>query len=179
MIIELINFKTRGIIRKILLEERVAYMDKKDILLKEIDLIQNCIERMAKNSFVVKGWLISLLAVMLALLPEKFSIKYLSIAGFLSIICFWYLDGFFLKTETLYRWKYEWVTKNRLSCDDYTFDLNPYNVNMWLPNIDGTGKKEPSIFGKMISKTMFPLYVPLSAIMMLLFFNSILFVNPL
>lgn len=25
-------------------------------LFKEIDLIQNCIERMAKNSFMIKGW---------------------------------------------------------------------------------------------------------------------------
>ena len=38
---------------------------------KEIDLIQSCITRMAQNSFMVKGWFVSLYAVVLALLPEK------------------------------------------------------------------------------------------------------------
>ena len=38
---------------------------------KEIDLIQSCINRMAQNSFQVKGWTVALFAVILALLPEK------------------------------------------------------------------------------------------------------------
>ena len=149
-------------------------MEKKDILLKEIDLVQNCIQRMAKNSFVVKGWLISLFTIIVALLPEKFDIRYLSIAGFLSVMCFWYLDGFFLKMETLYRWKYEWVIKKRLLCDDYMFDLDPYNKDMWLPNCGGGTKKEPSILAKMISKTLIPLYFPLSVAMLFLFLKALL-----
>lgn len=143
-------------------------MKKEDILLKEIDLIQNCIQRMAKNSFVVKGWLVSLFAVIVALLPEKFDITCLSISGFLTVMCFWYMDGFFLKIETLYRWKYEWVIKKRLSCDDYKFDLNPYNENMWLADSKGNTKREPSILAKMFSKTLIPLYFPLSVGMLFL-----------
>ena len=50
---------------------------KQEILYKEIDLIQSCINRMAQNSFVVKGWLIALVAVVLALLPEKFNLIFL------------------------------------------------------------------------------------------------------
>lgn len=46
---------------------------------KEIDLIQSCITRMAQNSFMVKGWFVSLYAVVLALLPEK-------------LICFCYVQ---------------------------------------------------------------------------------------
>ena len=41
---------------------------------KEIDLIQACITRMAQNSFMVKGWFVSLYAVVLALLPEKINL---------------------------------------------------------------------------------------------------------
>ena len=41
---------------------------------KEIDLIQSCITRMAQNSFMVKGWFVSLYAVVLALLPEKINL---------------------------------------------------------------------------------------------------------
>lgn len=148
-------------------------MDRNEVLLKEIDLIQNCIQRMDKNSFLVKGWLISLFTVIIALLPEKFDIKYLSAAGFLSTLCFWYLDGFFLKMETLYRWKYEWVLKNRLICDDYKFDLDPYNKNMWIEHTSETTKREPPILKKMFSKINLPLYAPLLAVMLALFLNTI------
>jgi hypothetical protein len=73
------------------------------ILCKEIDLIQACISRMAQNSFMVKGWLITLIAVVLALLPENFDIRRLSIVGVVITSCFWYLDASFLRIEILYR----------------------------------------------------------------------------
>ena len=41
-----------------------------DEMHKEIDLLQSCIYRMAKNSFMIKGWFVSIYAVILALLPE-------------------------------------------------------------------------------------------------------------
>ena len=109
-------------------------MQNKDILEKEIDLIQACINRMAQNSFMVKGWMISLIAVMVALLPEKLGldIKVLCIVAFAVTICFWYLDGYFLKTEQLYRWKYAWVIKNRPNTLEYVYDLDPHNSKTWI-----------------------------------------------
>ena len=71
--------------------------EKKEIMYKEIDLIQNCITRMAQNSFMVKGWLISLVAVVFALLPEKFDIYILCVVGCVIVLVFWYLDAFSLK----------------------------------------------------------------------------------
>ena len=41
-------------------------MDK-DELFKEIDLIQGCINRMAQNSFMLKGWAVTLAAGIFAL----------------------------------------------------------------------------------------------------------------
>jgi len=40
-------------------------------LLKEIDLIQSCIKRMAQNSFIVKGWMLSLITIVLTLCLAK------------------------------------------------------------------------------------------------------------
>jgi len=45
-------------------------MDKKEILHKEIDLVQNVINRMANNSFLLKGWLITLIVGVLALTSD-------------------------------------------------------------------------------------------------------------
>lgn len=145
---------------------------RREVLNKEIDLIQACIARMANNSFLVKGWLITLMAVVLALLPKTFNIKILCIVGFVACGCFWYLDGFFLKMEKLYRWKYEWVIRNRLEVDSFCYDLNPYNTKMWIDNSDGTHKIEPSIIKIMFTKTLTPLYFPIILTVILIFINS-------
>ena len=143
-----------------------------EILIKEIDLIQSCINRMAQNSFVVKGWTITLVAVVLALLPEKVDMQMLSIIGVIATLCFWYLDAFFLKMERLYRWKYEWVIEKRTNSDKFYYDLNPYNEKMWLPDKSGKARKEPCVFRTMFTKTLTPIYVPLVLISILFFTKS-------
>lgn len=147
-------------------------LSKEEILNKEIDLIQSCINRMAHNSFVIKGWLVSLIAVVLTLLPENFNIRILCIIGILITICIWYLDGFFLKVERLYRWKYDWVISKRLDTNEYMYDLNPYNNKMWLPNKDGSNKKIPNEKDVMLSKTLVPIYIPTILVIIFVFINS-------
>ncbi|MFR7994557.1 MAG: hypothetical protein ACLU6S_07195 [Clostridium sp.] len=144
----------------------------KEILNKEIDLIQGCINRMAHNSFIVKGGLVSLITVILTLLPEDFNIRILCIVSILITICTWYLDGFFLKVEKLYRWKYEWVIAKRLNTTEYMYDLNPYNKKMWLPNKNGSNKKAPNILEVMFSTTLLPIYVPTIIVVIFVFINS-------
>jgi hypothetical protein len=86
---------------------------------KELDLIQDIIKRMAQNSFQ-KAWLIAILAVMVAFEREaiftgaggnKGIAIMLNCFLFLPVLCFWYLDAFFLSTERLYREVYEWVVR--------------------------------------------------------------------
>ena len=148
-------------------------VQQNEILFKEIDLIQSCINRMAQNSFVVKGWTITLVAVVLALLPEKVDMWMLSIIGILATLCFWYLDAFFLKMERLYRWKYEWVIKKRANSDKFYYDLNPYNEKMWLPN-DENPRKEPCVLKIMFTRTLIPIYIPLVFISLLFLIKSFL-----
>lgn len=123
---------------------------------KEIDLIQSCIARMARNSFMLKGWYISLLAIVISILVgKKIQIQYVGIFVFILTLVFWGLDAFFLKTETLYRWKYEWVIRERLNQNfDYLYDLNPYNKQMWLD----INNKDSCLVKYMFSKTLIPLY---------------------
>lgn len=65
---------------------------------KEIDLIQSCITRMAQNSFMIKGWFVSIYAVILALLPEKVKSVYLIATRDLSNL---WLQFFYLKIKGL------------------------------------------------------------------------------
>ncbi len=137
--------------------------DKKEIMFKEVDLIQSCITRMAQNSFIVKGWLVTLITAVLTLLPVKNDVGLICLICAISTFCFWFLDAFFLKAEKLYRMKYEWVIKNRMISDDYMFDLNPYNSEMWVKDSNDSFKA-PKLIDVMVSKTLLPLYMLLLGI---------------
>lgn len=95
-------------------------------LYKEIDLIQTCIARMANNSFLIKGWLLTLIAVVSALLGENIELYVLSLILVVPLICFWFLDAYYLRCEQKYRKLYVWVIENRIkNNNEFLYDLNP------------------------------------------------------
>jgi len=98
-----------------------------EIIHKEIDLIQACINRMAHNSFLIKGWALTIITVVLALTEKNIDPIYLCLVIFIPLISFWYLDAFFLQTEKMYRKMYEWVLQSRPKNElEYLYDLNPH-----------------------------------------------------
>ena len=113
-------------------------MNNKDVLLKEIDIIQSCISKVEQNSFIVKGWSISIVAVILALSPEDLNHRFLSVALAVVTLSFWFLDAFFLRV-----------------------DMNPYNPSMWRLAVGGRPRKKPWIVGVMFSPTLLVVYLPL------------------
>lgn len=139
-----------------------------EILLKEIDLIQSCINRMAQNSFIIKGWAISLNGIILGIFFDKEQPVLAPIVCLISVLCFWYLDAFFLRTEKMYRWKYEWVITERLKTKKYAYDLNPYNHEMWLKVKNKKGnlisKKKPCIISIMGTQTLLPMYIAIISV---------------
>ncbi|MBU6197460.1 MAG: hypothetical protein KGO93_07860 [Cyanobacteria bacterium REEB446] len=109
-------------------------MDK-EVLHKEIDLIQSCISRMASNSFLIKGWTISLIGVVLALI-DKQSLASVILLLILPVLSFWFLDAYFLRTERQYRELYKWVLdKRNLNSCEYLYDLNPDRFSDRVSNI--------------------------------------------
>ena len=125
-------------------------------LYKEMDLIQGCISRMADNSFRLKEWYISLIALaVVVMLGQQFELNVVGLFLLGVTIVFWGLDAFYLKMETLYRWKYEWVIVKRKAGEcSHLYNLDPYNKNMWI-NADG---KREQFIGFIFSKTLTPLY---------------------
>ena len=95
----------------------------KEYMLKEIEIIQDIIKRMAFNSFMIKGWAITLVVVSLLL---KGTDKYQIWIAFIPLFVFWFLDAYFLWQERLYRKLYDWVVNNRLETDEYLFDMDAY-----------------------------------------------------
>jgi len=157
----------------------------KENLHKEIDLIQECIKRMASNSFLLKGWAVSLVAVVLSLSEKNVSPYFLGLVVLVPLISFWYLDAFFLYTEKLYRKMYEWVITERPKSNvEKMYDLNPHRfkndlkINKWnkkTKQMEDTGKNE-SVWTVMWSVTLRYFYfITISLvvlILMLLFINQ-------
>lgn len=73
-----------------------------------LEMIQGVINRMGGNSFLLKGWAVTLLAGLLALDISKPEDGCARIA-YLPIILFWVLDSYFLYQERSFRKLYDAV----------------------------------------------------------------------
>src|SRR5436309_15095253 len=69
--------------------------------LEHLKMIQAAIARMAQNSFVTKGWSVTLVTATLALTvtEKQHALVLLSIVPALA---FWFLDAFYLRQERLF-----------------------------------------------------------------------------
>ncbi len=70
--------------------------------LKHLELIQGVINRLATNSFQLKGWAVVLVAAILVILAREGRLDAACIA-LAPVLVFWGLDGYFLWQERRYR----------------------------------------------------------------------------
>lgn len=127
-------------------------MEKK---LKHLEFIQNAINRMANNSFIIKGWCITLAAGLIALLEKKDIYKCYIAFSFLPLLFFWFLDAFFLKTERQYRRLYADISKKGKKEIDFSMDITPYK----------------ECYGEaLFSRTLLPFYLSLMGIVLVIIF---------
>jgi len=120
---------------------------------KHLDYIQNVVNRMAANSFLLKGWSVTLVAGLLALsFAANQKIAFISIC-FVPVIVFWVLDGYFLWQERRFRDLYNQVRVK--DTNEIDFDMNPQPAatpgNTWL--------------AAMVSKTLLIFYLALIVVM--------------
>lgn len=69
---------------------------------KHLEFIQNVINRMANNSFLLKGWTVTLVAALFALAAQNTN-PWFGVLAFLPTIAFWILDAYYLRQERLFR----------------------------------------------------------------------------
>ena len=94
----------------------------KEYMLKEIDIVQDIIKRTAHNSFMIKGWAITLVVATLLLKGTRYQV----FIAFIPLLVFWFLDAYFLWQERMYRKLHDWIISNRLKTDEHLLDLNAY-----------------------------------------------------
>lgn len=99
--------------------------DRAKILIEELKILQGVINRMAQNSLECKKWTLALAVGVLSLKIEAISNSYgLCFLGVL-LLCFWFLDAYYLMQERSFREQYQWLIKNRLKTDERLFEVFP------------------------------------------------------
>lgn len=118
--------------------------------LKHLEFIQNAINRMAQNSFLLKGWSITLVGGLLALSFKEMSHLYIAISV-VVLLFFWVLDSYYLRQERLFIKLYNHVRDMRGKVTDFSMDIRPF-------------RKEVGWFGCWLSTTMNLFYGGLLAV---------------
>ena len=128
--------------------------------LKHLEFIQGVINRLATNSFQMKGWSVVLVAAILVLLARESRLEaaYIALA---PILVFWALDGYFLWQERLYRALYNHVRTLEECQIDFSMDTT-------CPKM----RYSRSWWGAAFSRTLLGFYGALAALIVVLAVNA-------
>lgn len=110
-----------------------------------LGFIQSIIMRMGTNSFMIKGWGVTLVAAIFAL-SSKDSNKSLVLLAYFPVFMFWFLDAFILHQEKLFRKLYEEVAAGNITSNDFTL------------RTDGVKYSAPRIYEVFFSRTLILFY---------------------
>jgi len=97
-------------------------MDRMEAKLKHLEMLQAIISRMAHNSFLLKGWAVTLVAALFALAAKDANPWFIWLALY-PVSVFWALDAWFLRQERLFRCLYDKVREK--APNQINFDMNP------------------------------------------------------
>lgn len=95
-----------------------------DHLVKHLEFIQGIVNRLAANSFQLKGWSVFIVAAILGVgsLERTAGITLLAV---LPVLVFWGLDGYYLWQERLFRLLYDHVRVKPPVDADFSMDPTP------------------------------------------------------
>jgi hypothetical protein len=100
--------------------------------LKHLEFIQAVIARQANNSFLIKGWGLTVAGAFYAFAANRLNWR-IALVGLLPALTFWGLDAYFLRQERLFRCLYDAVRKAEIPVDLFCMNPrdHPHNVKSW------------------------------------------------
>lgn len=103
---------------------------------KHLEFLQNVITRMNSNSFLIKGWTITLVSALFALAANDANVNYV-LVSYIAIPVFWILDGFYISQERQYRNLYAVVAAKKEDAIDFSMDASDFNKGdrTWIAGI--------------------------------------------
>jgi hypothetical protein len=93
--------------------------------IKHLEFIQAIVTRLSGNSFLIKGWAITVAAAFYAYVATHLNWR-VALVALLPSCAFWYLDSYFLWLERLFRCLYNDVRKAEVATEPFSMDTRPY-----------------------------------------------------
>ncbi len=100
--------------------------------IKHLEFIQAVVTRFATSSFLIKGWVLTIAAAFFALLANKLN-SGVATVGLVPLLAFWFLDGYFLWQERLYRMLYDDVRRPTSAVEPFSMNVSPYLARTTWP----------------------------------------------
>ncbi|MFZ3054375.1 MAG: hypothetical protein WA091_00075 [Minisyncoccales bacterium] len=100
--------------------DKMTKQQRLEVLSKEASIIQSIIKRKSTDSFMIKGWTVTLIVATLILQGEKLQV----LVAFIPLLSFWFLDAYYQQQMSMYKKLYQWDITNRINTDEYLFDMN-------------------------------------------------------
>ena len=122
--------------------------------IRYLEMIQGIINRMAGNSFALKGWAVTLISGIFVLAGKDTDIMYFLVA-YIPVVVFWFLDAYYLLQERLYRALYEKVRRIN----------NEKDIDFSLKATSNEFESDKNCFCScLFSKTILGFYAPLAVV---------------
>lgn len=128
--------------------------------IKYLEMIQNIIQRMTNNSFLMKGWTVTLIVAVFVLSDKAMNPNYFWIA-YVPVIVFWFLDSYYLLLERRYIFLYNEVRNRDEKID---FDLSISGITY-----KKVGDSKYKITRCILSISEVGFYFPLGLIMLIIY----------
>lgn len=120
---------------------------------KHLEFIQNVVNRLAGNSFSIRGSSVTLVSALFALAAKDANPLYAVIAG-LPALCFWGLDAYYLRQERLFRGLYDQVRAPPSAAD-------PANPSTDEFSMDTSRVTRPGWLRTALSRTLLAFHLPI------------------
>lgn len=91
--------------------------------IRHLEMVQGVINRMAGNSFFLKGWMVTLVTAFFSLSDKDENTIYFLLI-YIPIFIFWMLDAYYLRQERLYRNLYDLIRNIHPSKIDFSMDTS-------------------------------------------------------
>ena len=135
---------------------------KSDFQIKHLEIIQTVINRLAGNSFLIKGWAITISLAGFGLFTNKNNSIFLILVLFSAVI-FWILDSYYLRQEKLFRNLYQSLVEQARN--------NGSELGSFTMNVSGSRKNVQGLLCIMFSFPVVLIYLAIIGMAGLLFFR--------
>jgi hypothetical protein len=100
-----------------------------DAYIKHLEFIQGVIGRLANNSFLMKGWALTVAGAFFGFAVTTSDWR-LAATGLLPVVAFWGLDAYFLRLERLFRCLYDQVRRPESEVELFSMDVRAYQTRV-------------------------------------------------